>query len=228
MKPLGWIVVFCCAVPPLFAAEWPPELAHYEALILQQPGDGVALRQVRDYASKAGRIKELQERWEARASGGDELRYRLMLGALLAAEAERDAARAHFRRATELAPGSASAWRALGEFEAAARQPEARATLEKAVELGIAAADPDVAVESRAGDHLAHGRQEEALEVLRRGWASVKDPSERVRIAQRLAEVASKQGRLAEVIGELEQAQHANAAVAAASLAQVYAAARDF
>ena len=86
VHPLRLLALLFCGGVSLSAADWPRAFEAYETLVLKEPADGSAWRQLYNYASRADRLDELAQRWEGRTGGDDGMKYRLMLGWLEAAE----------------------------------------------------------------------------------------------------------------------------------------------
>jgi hypothetical protein len=226
MKFHAFLLAALLVASPLLAAEWPAAFARYEALALEKPGRGVAMWQMWKYAVGTMRVDELKQRWEAKAAGEAGRPHRLLLAFLAEFESDYDTARAHFDKAIESAPNDAAVWLARGQMEAGRRMPEARATLEKAVELEMAQGGAGAAAEALAEEHLAAGRVDETRAVLDRAVAAAREPESWMCLTQKRAEAALAQGRLGELIAQLEAAPPRP--MGGSEIAQAYFAAQDF
>jgi Flp pilus assembly protein TadD len=118
--------------------------------------------------------QSLEAARQALGSSPDDVEL-LILAGRAAVELDDEAAVAHLRRATELAPNDASAWHHLGEALAAeGRMDEAESAFRRAVDL-----DPD---DQLALTHLGHaavaaGRKEEGIGYLARASDIAHAPS---------------------------------------------------
>ncbi len=186
------------------AADLPQIVTKYEELALKQPLSGPALGKLIEYAREADATEAMLARWEERANAGEET-YRVWEGRLLDFSQRADEARAAFKKATERSPGNALAWQAWGRFESGRNSAQARALLEKAVDLSRDTAGFDEAVDALAEDHIVHQRWKEAWTLLQKSWHQAA-PMSRAKILARWTVVADQGERLAELAAELEQA----------------------
>jgi hypothetical protein len=206
---------------PLRAADWPAIFEQYEKVALLDPNADEPLYQLRTYARESGRLAELKSRWETLATGADDWRYRLLLAQCAVLAVDVPAARVELQKTTELAPGNAETWLALGKFEMWQGTPEAQPALEKARAL---ASNPSRAIVMMVEDHLNRGRKTEALELLAKHWSEVRDSALMTRLLESWGRTAFTEGCFAEAVALLEDKQGPDAAGA---LAGLYAAIAD-
>ena len=226
MKISAILLAIALATAPLFAGDWPAAFERYEAVALGKPARDEAHWQMWKYAGATGRLDELKQRWESHGSGEAGGSHQLLLALLAELESDFDSAHTHFDRAIEMAPSEAASWLLKGQMEAERRIPAARATLEKALELAGASELAGEAAEALAGDHVNSGRVDEARAVLDRATASAHDPQSWLRLTQKRAEAALPQGKLGELIAQIEAAPQGP--MGGSEIAQAYLAIQDY
>ena len=98
--------------------EWPPVMLELEKLALADPQPGLALWRLRRLAIELDRLDAWRARWQKRIDEGAEAAAEcILLGWLAIEDGDLPTGRALFQKATELAPESFHAWRALAEHQ---------------------------------------------------------------------------------------------------------------
>ncbi|HEY3899516.1 MAG TPA: hypothetical protein VGM54_12925 [Chthoniobacter sp.] len=226
MKIPAAILALVLAAAPLLAGDWPAAFEHYEAVAIEKPGRNDATWQMWRYAVSTGRIGELKQRWEAPAATEKGLPYRLLLALLAEMETDFDGAQVQFDKAIAAAPTDANAWLLRGQMQSIRRQPESRASLEKALELELSQGLPPIAATPLAEILLTAGHPDEARSVLDKAVPAAHDPQTWLDLTEKRTEAAMAQGRLQEFLTQLETTPPAP--FGGSEIAQVYAAAHDY
>lgn len=222
------LLCFLAASVPLGAEDWSPEALDYEKTALENPGKTLEFWRIRDYVRETGKTKEWKQRWEEKATGPDELKYRLAGGVLAAATFDRPKIRSDFKRALELDPQNLIAWRFLAEAEWRDRTEVAQETIQKAVQIEQEAGAPGEALETLCRFYVKQKIPDDMRLVVEKSIPKILHPALRSRIVRLLAANTFKSGDLPGFISNLEKAVSTGDVIAVADLANVYVEAADF
>ncbi len=208
MKQFIFSLVFFAFVLPCAAADWPREFIAFEQAALHESRSDFALQQLIFYGVASGRRDEIEEWWKSAAADREGDRYSVLLGRLAIEGRDFAAAESHFRKAIKAEARDAAAWEGLGHSlpPRPDRQEEAQTAVEKALDLALAQGEGGLIAVALAQLHLARGKSAEAVAVLERALAGVRDAEEWRRLARHWAGTMHRLGRLPAELTRLKAA----------------------